>query len=132
MRCSGNDAQSGQQSWLSPDKIYVVFCPEKLAIIEVSGIITTNLGKPATLAKIAGREKTDTSLQNMPFSLNGGGHFFCMLVLLCLMYKKHNNHVDTYFLRYFNMILMDVNLLFTGLNYNYQGQCCYRICRFDQ
>jgi hypothetical protein len=58
------------------NKIYVVFCPEKVAIIEVSGIITTNLGKTATLTRIAGRKKTDTSLQNMPFPLNGGGHFF--------------------------------------------------------
>jgi len=63
-------------------KIYVVFCPEKLAIIKLSGIITTNLGKTATLAKIAGRKKTDTSLQNMLFSLNGGGHFFYVVYFL--------------------------------------------------
>lgn len=55
---------------------FVVFCPEKLAIVLVSGIITTNLGKTATHTEIAGREKTDTSLQNMPFSLTGEGHFF--------------------------------------------------------
>jgi hypothetical protein len=58
-------------------KEFVVFCPEKVAINPFSGIITTNLGKTATLSKIAGREKTDTSLQNMPFSETGGGHFFC-------------------------------------------------------
>ena len=52
------------------------FCLEKVAFIQVSGIITTNLGKTATHIKIAGREKTDTSLQNMPFSLTGEGHFF--------------------------------------------------------
>ena len=52
------------------------FCPERLAIVGVSGIITTNLGKTATRAKVTGRKKTDTSLQNMPFSLTGGGHFF--------------------------------------------------------
>ena len=57
-------------------QILVVFCPEKVAIFGVSGIITTNLGKTATHTKIAGRENTDTSLQNMPFSLTGGGYFF--------------------------------------------------------
>jgi hypothetical protein len=60
---------------------FVVFCPEKVAIVSVSGIITTNLGKTATYTKVAGREKTDTSLQNMPFSLTGEGHFFRLLVL---------------------------------------------------
>jgi len=63
-------------------QIFVVFCPEKLAIVVISGIITTNLGKSATHIKIAGREKTDTSLQNMPFSQTGEGHFFC-LVFFC-------------------------------------------------
>ncbi len=57
------------------------FCPETLAINCISGIITTNLGKTATKSKIAGREKTDTSLQNMPFSIIGEGHFFCLLFL---------------------------------------------------
>jgi hypothetical protein len=52
------------------------FCIKKVAIAPVSGIITTNLGKTATPIKIAGREKTDTSLQNMPFSQTGEGHFF--------------------------------------------------------
>jgi hypothetical protein len=60
--------------------VFVVFCPERLAIALFSGIITTNLGKTATLTEIAGREKTDTSLQNMPFSLTGEGHFFCLVV----------------------------------------------------
>jgi len=64
---------------VSKKETFVVFCPEKLAIVCISGIITTNLGKTATHIKIAGREKTDTSLQNMPFSLTGEGHFFCML-----------------------------------------------------
>jgi hypothetical protein len=52
------------------------FCPKTLAIVSVSGIITTNLGKTATLTKITGRKKTDTSLQNMPFSQTGEGYFF--------------------------------------------------------
>ncbi|MCW8925497.1 MAG: hypothetical protein OQJ84_04510 [Xanthomonadales bacterium] len=56
-------------------KYLLFFCPEKVAFIQVSGIITTNLGKTATPIKIAGREKTDTSLQNMPFSQTGEGHF---------------------------------------------------------
>jgi hypothetical protein len=60
---------------------YVVFCPEKVAIVGVSGIITTTLGKTATSTKVAGREKADTSLQNMPFSRTGEGHFFLLLVL---------------------------------------------------
>ena len=51
-------------------------CPEKVAIVGISGIITTNLGKTATRTKVTGRKKTDTSLQNMPFSLTGEGHFF--------------------------------------------------------
>jgi len=66
---------------LSTAEIFVVFCPEKVAIIGVSGIIATNLGKSATHTKVAGRKKTDTSLQNMPFSLTGEGHFFCFLIL---------------------------------------------------
>ena len=57
-------------------KYLLFFCLEKVAFIQVSGIITTNLGKTATRIKIAGREKTDTSLQNMPFSQTGEGHFF--------------------------------------------------------
>ena len=52
------------------------FCPEKVAIVRISGIITTNLGKTATRTKVTGRKKTDTSLQNMPFSLTREGHFF--------------------------------------------------------
>jgi len=51
------------------------FCPEKVAIVDISGIITTNLGKAATRTRITGRKKTNTSLQNMPFSLTGEGHF---------------------------------------------------------
>ena len=60
------------------------FSPERVAIIGVSGIITTNLGKTATHTEIAGREKTDTSLQNMPFSQTGEGHFFCLLICTLL------------------------------------------------
>jgi hypothetical protein len=61
---------------MTPIEIFVVFCPERLAIVLISGIITTNLGKAATLTEIAGRKKTDTSLQDMPFSLTGEGYFF--------------------------------------------------------
>jgi hypothetical protein len=52
------------------------FCLERVAIVGISGIITTNLGKTATLTKVTGRKKTDTSLQRLPFSLTGEGHFF--------------------------------------------------------
>ena len=52
------------------------FCPERVAIIGVSGIITTNLGKTATHTKVRRAQKTDTSLQNMPFFLTGERHFF--------------------------------------------------------
>ena len=52
------------------------FCPERVAIVGISGIITTNLGKTATRTRIIGRKKTDTSLQKLPFSLTGEGHFF--------------------------------------------------------
>ncbi len=34
-----------------------------------------------SLQHCQGREKTDTSLQSMPFSLTGEGHFFLFLVL---------------------------------------------------
>jgi|GEM_PF-2327463 len=58
-------------------RIHMLFFIQKsLAFVVFSGIITTNLGKTATNTKVAGREKTDTSLQNMPFSLIGEGHFF--------------------------------------------------------
>jgi len=56
--------------------LLLFFCPEKVAIFGISGIITTNLGKTATHTEIAERKKTDTSLQNIPFSLTGGGYFF--------------------------------------------------------
>lgn len=52
------------------------FTQKTLAFFKISGIITTNLGKTATQAKIAGREKTDTSLQSIPFTLMGEGYFF--------------------------------------------------------
>ena len=56
---------------------YLLFFAQKtLAFFIFSGIITTNLGKTATHTKVAGREKTDTSLQNIPFSFIGGGYFF--------------------------------------------------------
>lgn len=70
--------------YLYPQKQHLLFfCPNKVAIIGISGIITTNLGKTATHTEIAGREKTDTSLQNMPFSLNGEGYFFVCWFFLC-------------------------------------------------
>ena len=65
-------------SGLRPIPHLLFFTQKKLAFCMFSGIITTNLGKTATHTKVAGREKTDTSLQNMPFSLTGEGHFFCM------------------------------------------------------
>jgi hypothetical protein len=56
--------------------LLLFFCPVKVAIVGISGIITTNLGKTATHTEIAERRKTDTSLQNIPFSLTGEGYFF--------------------------------------------------------
>jgi len=74
---------------------FVVFYPERLAIVVVSGIITTNLGKTATHTEIAGREKTDTSLQNMPFSLTGEGHFFYLEIYeLGISKPFHNNRIE--------------------------------------
>ena len=58
------------------------FCPKKVAIVVISGIITTNPAKTAKLNRVTGREKTDTSLQNMPFSKNGEGHFFLLVKLI--------------------------------------------------
>ena len=63
--------------------LFVVFCPEVLAIIWISGTITTNLGKSATRAKIAGCKKSGTSLQNIPLSLKRKGYFF-----VCLFFNK--------------------------------------------
>ena len=57
-------------------RILLFFCPEKVAIGVISGIITTILGITATRTKGAGREKTDTSLQSMPLFLTGGGYIF--------------------------------------------------------
>jgi len=71
---------------------FVVFCPERLAIVLVSGIITTNLGKTATHTEIAGRVKMDTSLQNMPFSLTGEGHFFYLEIHEQGINKDYNNN----------------------------------------
>jgi len=68
-----NTAIRTQNQWMAN---LLFFCLEKVAIVGVSGIITTNLGKTATRTKVTGRKKTDTSLQNMPFSLTGEGHFF--------------------------------------------------------
>jgi tRNA U55 pseudouridine synthase TruB len=58
------------------NKRFVVFCPEKVAIRSISGIITTDLGKTATHAEVRRAQKTDTSLQNMPFFLTEERHFF--------------------------------------------------------
>jgi hypothetical protein len=71
-----HSAQGGNVLSSTVHNTFVVFCPEKFAICMFSGIITTKLGKSATHTKSAGRENTDTSLQNMPFSCNGEGHFF--------------------------------------------------------
>jgi hypothetical protein len=61
---------------IAVSKICCFFVNKKVAIDRVSGIIATNLGKTATRTKVTGRKNTDTSLQNMPSSLIGGGHFF--------------------------------------------------------
>ena len=76
MRGDAEHQFPGNLCRLSKKRHLLFFCWEKVAIICISGIITTNLGKTATRIKIAGREKTDTSLQNMPFSRPGEGHFF--------------------------------------------------------
>jgi len=73
--------------------VFVVFCPERLAIVLVSGIITTNLGKTATLTRVAGRKKTDTSLQNMPFSLTREGYFFWPVIC---KYKINNSIITAW------------------------------------
>jgi hypothetical protein len=74
-------------------KILLFFCVKKVAIAPVSGIITTNLGKTATPIKIAGREKTDTSLQNMPFSRTGEGHFLCPALFTWLILIFYKNQI---------------------------------------
>jgi len=75
------------------------FCPERLAIVGISGIITTNLGKTATLTKVTGRKKTDTSLQKLPFSLTGEGHFFWSRYFDQFLKKYPSNQIDTNYLR---------------------------------
>ena len=86
-----------------PIPIFVVFCPERLAIVLFSGIITTNLGETATLTEIAGRKKTDTSLQNMPFFLTGEGYFFwpdffdyeSISSFTTISYKHKDKYIDS-------------------------------------
>jgi len=65
---------------MTAERHLLFFAQKTLAFLIFSGIITTNLGKTATQAKIAGRKKTDISLQNMPFSLIGGGYFFVCVI----------------------------------------------------
>jgi hypothetical protein len=55
---------------------FVVFCPEKVAIFSVSGIITTNLGKNATKAKIRRARKDGYITPKYALLLNRRGVFF--------------------------------------------------------
>jgi hypothetical protein len=83
MRSDSAKMVSNASSCKYAQKRHLLFLsPKKVAINSISGIITTNLGRTATHTEVIGRVKTDTSLQNMPFSLAGEGHFFLLVFLL--------------------------------------------------
>jgi len=52
----------------------------KVAIMEISGIITTILGKTATNSKVAGRERRVHHSKSLPLPLTGEGLFFVRLI----------------------------------------------------
>ena len=59
---------------------FVVFCPEKVAISAVSGIITTNLGKTATHAEIRRAQKDGYITPRYAFLPNRRKAFFLVLI----------------------------------------------------
>ncbi|NOR20370.1 MAG: hypothetical protein GQ538_09825 [Xanthomonadales bacterium] len=113
-------------SEIIPITIFVVFCPERLAIVLLSGIITTNLGKTATLTGIAGREKTDTSLQNMPFFLTEEGHFFYLVLCRCKIYKRYKTVKYTDVLMLFLILLRNNSKVVTHWYVETSMQCYYQ------
>jgi len=58
------------------NKRFVVFCPEKVAISVISGIITTNLGKTATPAKVRRARKDGYITPKYALLPNRRGAFF--------------------------------------------------------
>jgi hypothetical protein len=58
------------------NKRFVVFCPEKVAISTISGIITTNLGKTATHAEISRAQKDGYITPKYAFLPNRRKAFF--------------------------------------------------------
>jgi hypothetical protein len=61
--------------------LLLFFCPEKVAIFGISGIITTNLGKTATHTEIAERKKDGYITPKYAPLPNRRGVFFCLLNL---------------------------------------------------
>jgi len=57
------------------------FCPEGVAIVNISGIITTNLGESATHAKVRRARKDGYITPKYAFPLTGGRYFFWLLNL---------------------------------------------------
>ena len=55
---------------------FVVFCPEKVAIISISGIITTSLGKTATKAEVRRARKDGYITPKYALLLKRRGVFF--------------------------------------------------------
>jgi hypothetical protein len=56
------------------------FCPEKVAIVGVSGIITTNLGKTATHAKVDRAQKDGYITPKYTLLLHRRRVFICLLI----------------------------------------------------
>jgi hypothetical protein len=59
---------------------FVVFCPEKVAISAISGIITTNLGKTATHAEIRRAQKDGYITPKYAFLPNRRRAFFLVSI----------------------------------------------------
>jgi hypothetical protein len=62
------------------NKRFVVFCPEKVAISDISGIITTNLGKAATPTEICRAQKDGYITPKYAFLPNRRKAFFLVSV----------------------------------------------------
>ena len=66
----------------------------RLALIRISGIITTFLGKTATNSKDTGREIRVHHSKSLPLLLNGERLFFSLNIHRFNSYKPYNNQMD--------------------------------------
>ena len=66
---------------------FVVFCPEKVAIFTFSGIITTNLGKTATLSGSQGAKRRIHHSKSA--LLRNWRRAFFLSIFFAVKYNKH-------------------------------------------